>query len=77
MLFLYSTFQSEKGLVGKAVEIAVREGYKISIVPAWIYQNEEEIGAALEKLFNEGVVKREDLFITSKLWYNFDINNFT
>ncbi|KAF2577740.1 hypothetical protein F2Q68_00001563 [Brassica cretica] len=27
-----------------------------------------QIGAALKKLFEEDVVKREELFITSKLW---------
>ena len=65
---MLSTWQSEKGLVGKAVEIAVKNGYR-SIDCAWLYLNEDEIGETLENLFKEGVVKREELFITSKLSY--------
>jgi len=30
-----------------------------------------QIGSMLKKLFEEGVVKREDLWITSKLWFDF------
>ena len=32
------------------------------------YDNEHVIGSALKKLFAEGVVKREELFIQAKLW---------
>lgn len=32
------------------------------------YGNEEGIGNGLAKLFSEGTAKREDLFVTSKLW---------
>ena len=30
--------------------------------------NEKEIGTALKQAFDEGLVKREDLFLTGKLW---------
>lgn len=35
-----------------------------------MYGNEKEIGEALQKLFKEGKVKREELFITSKVFNN-------
>ena len=35
---------------------------------ATAYGNEQGIGKGLQKQFEKGSVKREDLFITSKLW---------
>ena len=49
------------------MRIAVENGYK-HIDGAHIYGNEEEIGETLTEIFNEGKIKREDLFIVSKLW---------
>lgn len=64
---LCSTWQSAPGKVGCTVEAAVRCGYRL-LDCAEEYENEAEIGVALQKCFKEGLVKREDLFITSKLW---------
>lgn len=61
------TFLSAPGTVYQAVRWAIKLGYK-HIDCASIYGNESEIGQALHDAFAEGDAKREELFITSKLW---------
>ncbi|KAF6759988.1 NADP-dependent oxidoreductase domain-containing protein [Ephemerocybe angulata] len=62
------TWLSQPNEVESAVEIAVRNGYR-HLDLARVYQNQDEVGRALKKII-PSVVKREELFITSKLWNN-------
>lgn len=63
------TWKSTPGEVGQAVLSAIEAGIR-HIDCAAIYGNEKEIGEALHEAFSKGMVKREELFITSKLWNN-------
>lgn len=60
------TWQSEAGKVETAVAYALKVGYKC-VDCAYCYANEDEVGAGLKEAFASGV-KREDIFIMTKLW---------
>ncbi|XP_073948138.1 aldo-keto reductase AKR2E4-like [Choristoneura fumiferana] len=51
----------------KAVVSAIEAGYR-HIDTAVLYENEPNIGEAVADVIKRGLVKREDLFITTKLW---------
>jgi len=65
--FGFGTWKAEKGLVGAAVKTALETGYR-HIDCAACYQNEKEVGEAFTEVFGKGEIKREDVFITSKLY---------
>ncbi len=53
--------------IARAVDFAVRNGYR-HIDCAAVYENEAVIGEALGNLMRDGTVRREELWVTSKLW---------
>lgn len=60
------TWQSDPGQVKDAVAHALKVGYR-HIDCAFVYGNENEVGEGLKQAFDSGL-KREEVFITSKLW---------
>ncbi len=63
------TWKSAKGEVYEVVRKAIEIGYR-HFDCAFFYGNEAEIGQAITDAIKNGEVKREDLWITSKLWNN-------
>jgi D-xylose reductase len=49
---------------------AIKEGYRL-FDGACDYGNEQEAGQGVARAIKEGLVKREDLFLVSKLWNSF------
>lgn len=64
------TFGSDK-YGGEQIAQAVYEGLKIGyrfLDCASVYQNEDLIGRSIARAFEENVLSRDELFITSKVW---------
>ena len=65
----FGTSLSDNTKTRHAVKTAVEVGFR-HLDAAERYRNEAEVGVALKELFADGTVRREDLFVTTKLWNN-------
>ena len=65
----FGTLVSDRRETRNATEAAIEVGFR-HLDCAERYRNEEEVGAALKELLADGTVRREDLFVTTKLWNN-------
>ncbi|KAG6059380.1 mitochondrial glycerol dehydrogenase Gld1 [Claviceps aff. humidiphila group G2b] len=66
----YGTWQAAPGEVGNGVYEALKAGYR-HLDLAKIYGNQKEVGEGIKRaLADVSGLKREDIFITSKLWSN-------
>ena len=65
----FGTSLSDNTKTHGAVKTAVEVGFR-HLDAAERYRNEAQVGAALKELFADGTVRREDLFVTTKLWNN-------
>lgn len=61
------TFMLSNKTAENAVYEAIKDGYRL-IDTAAIYGNEHGVGEGIERAIKEGIVKREDLFVTTKMW---------
>jgi len=64
------TFESTSNDAERAVKDAIDAGYR-HIDTAFLYGNEVEVGKAIRDKIAEGKIKREDIFVTTKLWSTF------
>lgn len=63
--FGLGTFMSEK--TEENVYCAIKAGVRL-IDTASRYNNEKQVGDGIARAINEGIVKREELFVVTKLW---------
>ncbi|XP_059625480.1 NADPH-dependent aldo-keto reductase, chloroplastic [Cornus florida] len=61
------SWQNDRDKTEEAIQMALKVGYR-HFDTAKIYGSEPAVGNALGEAILDGVVEREDIFVTSKLW---------
>ena len=64
------TWKSKGNNAYQAVKSAIEIGYR-HIDTALFYRNEKKIGKAIRDMIRNGIVKREELFVVTKIWNTF------
>ncbi len=66
------TWQGSNAELSEAVKCAINVGYR-HIDAAAVYVNEIGVGQGVKEILAQKKIKREDLFITSKLWNSYHL----
>src|ERR1700761_4748349 len=63
----FGTLIPDRAVTGQATRTALEVGYR-HFDCAERYRNEDVVGEAMRDAFKAGIVRREDVFVTTKLW---------
>jgi diketogulonate reductase-like aldo/keto reductase len=63
----FGTLIRDPAAASRAIRTALEVGYR-HLDCAELYGNEDVVGRAMQEAFAAGVLRREDLFVTTKLW---------
>eukprot|EP00835_Amoeboradix_gromovi_P002235 NODE_122_length_18870_cov_0.236908.p6 type:complete len:313 gc:universal NODE_122_length_18870_cov_0.236908:16326-15388(-) len=63
-------YEKRQATVDQVVEQALKAGVRL-IETAQVNENESDIGRGLNNAFQQGVVKRDEVFVVGKLWNTF------
>ena len=63
----YGCWKVPQDVMAEDAYQAIKKGYRL-IDEAGGYGNEKQCGEGIKRAISEGIVKREDVFVTSKLW---------
>ncbi|PCH08539.1 Aldo/keto reductase [Penicillium occitanis (nom. inval.)] len=66
----FGLWKVPKVTAAETVYNAIKAGYRL-FDGAYDYQNEKEAGEGIRRAISEGLVTREEIFITTKLWNNY------
>lgn len=66
----FGLWKVDKDKTASTVYEAIKIGYRL-FDGAYDYQNEYEAGLGIKQAIKEGLVTREDIFVTTKLWNNY------
>jgi D-xylose reductase len=66
----FGLWKVPKETTADTVYNAIQVGYRL-FDGAYDYQNEKEAGEGIRRAIADGLVKREDIFVTTKLWNNY------
>ncbi len=65
--FGFGVWQTPQNVTAECVKQAIKTGYR-NIDTAAAYHNEEEVGEGIRQAMEEYGIKREELFVSTKLW---------